>query len=87
MFFSMTGAAVSHFAIGDGAVLLVAPIVFTGLTVAFWALRPLARRDELTVSPATFRSRTIAYWVTTWAPRPRVCSGRSDGRAATTAIL
>jgi uncharacterized membrane protein len=65
MFFCMTGAAVSHLAMGDSALLLVAPIVFTGLTVASWALRPLARRDELTVSTASFRSRTTAYWVTT----------------------
>jgi uncharacterized membrane protein YphA (DoxX/SURF4 family) len=43
--FTFTGAVASHLAAGDGAETLVAPILFTGLTVASWALRPPARRD------------------------------------------
>jgi uncharacterized membrane protein YphA (DoxX/SURF4 family) len=43
--FTFTGATASHLAVGDGAETLVGPIVFTGLTVASWALRPPARRD------------------------------------------
>jgi uncharacterized membrane protein YphA (DoxX/SURF4 family) len=65
MFFAMTGAAASHLAVGDPAVTLVAPITFTGLVVASWALRPLARREDLAGSAASSRSRTIAYWATT----------------------
>jgi hypothetical protein len=65
MFFNMTGAAASHLAVGDPAVTLVAPIIFTGLVIASWALRPLARRDDFVGSAASSRSRTIAYWVTT----------------------
>jgi uncharacterized membrane protein len=65
MFFNMTGAAASHLAVGDPPVTLVAPIIFTGLVVASWALRPLARRVDLAGSAASSRSRTIAYWVTT----------------------
>jgi uncharacterized membrane protein len=42
--FNYTGAAASHLAVGDPAVRLVAPIVFTALVVASWALRPSARR-------------------------------------------
>jgi hypothetical protein len=42
MFFNMTGAAASHLAVGDGVGMLVAPIIFTGLVVASWALRPVA---------------------------------------------
>jgi len=42
--FTYTGAAASHVAVGDGAVMLVAPIVFTGLAAASWALRPPSRR-------------------------------------------
>jgi DoxX-like protein len=38
------GAAASHGAAGDPAVALVAPAVFTILTIASWALRPPARR-------------------------------------------
>jgi hypothetical protein len=74
MFFNMTGAAASHLAVGDPPVALVAPIIFTGLVVASWALRPLARRDDFAGSAASSRSRSIAYWITT-------------GRLATTAIL
>lgn len=43
--FNYTGAAASHLAVGDGTGALAAPIVFTGLTVVSWALRPLDRRD------------------------------------------
>jgi uncharacterized membrane protein YphA (DoxX/SURF4 family) len=64
IFFNMTGAAGSHLAMGDPAVTLVAPII-TGLVAASWALRPLARRDDLAGSAASSRSRTVAYWVTT----------------------
>jgi uncharacterized membrane protein YphA (DoxX/SURF4 family) len=46
-------------------VTLVAPIIFTGLVAASWALRPLARRDDFAGCAASSRSRTIAYWVTT----------------------
>jgi heme/copper-type cytochrome/quinol oxidase subunit 3 len=65
MFFNMTGAAASHLAVGDPAVTLVAPIIFTGLVITSWALRPLARRDDFTGSAVSSRSRTIAYWVST----------------------
>jgi uncharacterized membrane protein YphA (DoxX/SURF4 family) len=43
--FNYTGAAASHLAVGDGAGTLAAPIIFTGLAVASWALRPSARRN------------------------------------------
>jgi uncharacterized membrane protein YphA (DoxX/SURF4 family) len=68
MFFTVTGAGASHFAVGDPAVMLLAPILFTGFVVASWALRPSTRREDLSeaaASAASFRSRTIAYWVTT----------------------
>jgi DoxX-like family len=42
--FNYTGAAASHLAMGDPAVTLVAPIIFTALVVASWALRQSARR-------------------------------------------
>jgi uncharacterized membrane protein YphA (DoxX/SURF4 family) len=41
--FNYTGAAASHFAVGDNAGSLVAPIVFTCLAIASWALRPAER--------------------------------------------
>jgi uncharacterized membrane protein YphA (DoxX/SURF4 family) len=56
MFFNMTGAAASHLAVGDPAVTLVAPIIFTGLVIASWVLRPSDRRDELAASAASSRS-------------------------------
>jgi len=44
MFFIMTGAVASLIAVGDGVETLVAPIIFTCLVVASWALRPSSRR-------------------------------------------
>jgi uncharacterized membrane protein YphA (DoxX/SURF4 family) len=43
--FNMTGAVASHLAVGDSAGNLVAPIIFTGLVAASWALRRAPRRD------------------------------------------
>jgi uncharacterized membrane protein YphA (DoxX/SURF4 family) len=42
--FNYTGAAASHLVVGDGVGSVAAPIVFTGLTIVSWALRPPARR-------------------------------------------
>jgi hypothetical protein len=42
--FDLTGAAASHLAVGDGAIKLLGPIIFTGLAFASWALRPPAHR-------------------------------------------
>jgi hypothetical protein len=42
--FDLTGAAASHFAVGDEATKLIAPIILTLLTFASWHLRPLSRR-------------------------------------------
>jgi hypothetical protein len=42
--FDLTGAAASHFAAGDDATQLLAPIIFTVVTVVSWALRPASRR-------------------------------------------
>ncbi len=42
--FDLTGAAASHFAVGDEAKNLIAPIVLTLVTYGSWALRPASRR-------------------------------------------
>jgi uncharacterized membrane protein YphA (DoxX/SURF4 family) len=65
LFLIYTGAIASRLAVGDGAETLVAPIIFTGLTAASWALRPSDRRDLAPSSAASSRSRTIVYWITT----------------------
>jgi uncharacterized membrane protein YphA (DoxX/SURF4 family) len=44
LLFNYTGAAASHLAVGDGAATLIAPIIFTGLVVISWFLRPSTRR-------------------------------------------
>jgi len=44
LFFIYTGAFMSHLAVGDPAVMLIGPIVFTGLVLVSWALRPPGRR-------------------------------------------
>jgi len=34
----------SHLAVGDSALMLIAPVVFTSLVLVSWALRPPTRR-------------------------------------------
>jgi uncharacterized membrane protein YphA (DoxX/SURF4 family) len=53
MLFSMTGAATSHLAVYDPPVTLVAPIIFTGIVAASWALRPSVRRVLVRASTFT----------------------------------
>jgi len=43
--FTYTGAVASRLAVGDGVSTLVGPMIFMGLALASWALRPPARRD------------------------------------------
>ena len=43
IFFNMTGAAASRAVRGDDVSHIVAPLVFAGLTIASWALRPPSR--------------------------------------------
>jgi len=68
--FNYTGAAASHLATGDGAVMLIGPIFFACLTVASWALRPATRRDLTPIAPVlasagSSRSGAITYWIAT----------------------
>ena len=42
--FHLSGAAVSHFAIGHPAAKVMVPLVILGLAAASWALRPASRR-------------------------------------------
>lgn len=43
MVFDLTGAVVSHVAVGDAVSQLVAPVVLLGVLAASWALRPAGR--------------------------------------------
>ena len=43
-FFDLTGAAISHAMMGSSIGNVVGPIVFAGLAIASWALRPDTRR-------------------------------------------
>ncbi|HET9930494.1 MAG TPA: DoxX family protein [Polyangiaceae bacterium] len=44
MVFDLTGAAVSHAAVGDSAGNILTPIVLLGVVFASWALRPDSRK-------------------------------------------
>jgi hypothetical protein len=44
LIFNYTGAAASHLAVGDHAVMLIGSVVFACLVVISWALRPPTRR-------------------------------------------
>ncbi len=59
--FDLTGAAVSHAAVGDSADKVVIPLVLVGLTAASWALRPPSRRLERRASgePAASPARDL----------------------------
>ncbi len=43
MFIDLTGASFAHTAAGDGAGNIIAPLVFTAVLIASWALRPAGR--------------------------------------------
>lgn len=42
--FDLTSASISHAAVGDSTADIVVPLVFLGLVLASWALRPASRR-------------------------------------------
>jgi hypothetical protein len=46
MIFDLTGAAASRAAAGDGAAMVVVPLMIAGVVLASWSLRPPARRLE-----------------------------------------
>jgi hypothetical protein len=48
IFFTMTGAVISHVASGDASVQIIAPIVLAIFTVLSWYLRPAERKISLT---------------------------------------
>ena len=43
MFFDLSGAAVSHSVLGDGAKAVLTPVILLLLVMASWALRPASR--------------------------------------------
>jgi len=45
-FFAMSGAVVSHFAVGDGAKEFFGPLLLLILSVISWYLRPLDRKSS-----------------------------------------
>ena len=60
--FDLTGASISHAAVGDSAAEILVPVLFLGLVAASWALRPASRRlsapAQESTSLAIARERT-----------------------------
>jgi len=54
-----SGAAASHLLVGDGASKWAGPLIFAGITLASWALRPPERRFTLDRLPPTRASAWI----------------------------
>ncbi|MFO7178145.1 MAG: DoxX family protein [Pseudomonadota bacterium] len=52
MMFDLTGAAVSHAAVGDPAANVIVPLVLLGLVAASWVLRPESRRLATAAAPS-----------------------------------
>ncbi|HEY0796092.1 MAG TPA: DoxX family protein [Acidisarcina sp.] len=55
----LTGASVAHAAAGGPAGNVIAPLVFTAIVVASWALRPSSRKLILSLGPRNV-SRTVS---------------------------
>lgn len=49
--FDLLAAAISHAMVGDGTADVVGPLVFLGLVLASWALRPASRKLAATAVP------------------------------------
>ncbi|HEY9262162.1 DoxX family protein [Chitinophaga sp.] len=66
LFFTYTGAFASHLAVGQSAA-AVAPLIFAGITMASWALRPVERRDfgPLFKDFKTSWRTVTMYWIST----------------------
>jgi hypothetical protein len=60
-FFNYSGACASHIFVGDGPGKWVGPLIFAGITLASWALRPPERR--LTQASAATRPSAVAWIV------------------------
>jgi uncharacterized membrane protein YphA (DoxX/SURF4 family) len=59
-FFNYTGAAASHLFAGDAAPQWLGPVIFAGMTLASWALRPDDRRLPSTSAPSAVKP---AHWI------------------------
>jgi hypothetical protein len=58
MFFDLTGAAISHAVLRDGASNVLTPLLLAALVMASWALRPETRKLEgRSTQPAPYRLR------------------------------
>lgn len=68
--FDLTGAAVSHAAVGDGAADIAAPLVFLALVIASWALRPDSRRLASPASGKNAEKAAAAFGWESGSPRP-----------------
>ncbi|MEP7342547.1 MAG: DoxX family protein [Acidobacteriota bacterium] len=55
IFFELTGAAASHAVRGDGAAHIIWPLIFAGLAVASWGLRPQSRSLGVLFPPECVR--------------------------------
>ena len=52
MAFDLTGAAISHAAVNDGAAKILTPLVLLGIVAASWALRPESRTLKASANDA-----------------------------------
>ncbi len=46
IFFVMTGASISHIAVGNPVFHIIVPLIIAGLAIASWYLRPPSRRTN-----------------------------------------
>jgi uncharacterized membrane protein/cbb3-type cytochrome oxidase subunit 3 len=67
LFFTYTGAAASHFLVGDPFGIWLGPLIVALITITSWKLRPDSRKlQPLKIEPGEYkRSKAICYWITT----------------------
>ena len=65
LFLMYTGAAASHFLVGDSVEISLSPVLFALTTIASWKLRPASRKLSTIESGEYSTSKAIWYWITT----------------------
>lgn len=61
MFFDLSGAAISHAAVGDSADKVITPLVLLAFVLASWALRPDSRKLAASTPAAAHESRDLKW--------------------------
>ena len=67
LFFLYTGAAASHWRLGDPPVICLVPLAFALVAMVSWSLRPPSRKPQPAIAEPrkSSRSQAVFYWIAT----------------------